>query len=85
MMATRNPEVVFGSGGIDKLEIYRRLKISEVWFWEDRAPGIYHLRGKGSAPQSEKLDTSAALPELDLDLLLRCVNMVHHVDAIKTF
>jgi hypothetical protein len=26
-------EVVWTSGGIDKLEIYRRLKIGEVWFW----------------------------------------------------
>ncbi len=78
-------EVVFSSGGIDKLEAYRRLKISEVWFWEDGALEIYHLRGEGSALQYEKLATSAALPHLDLDLLLRCATMVNHVDAIKTF
>ena len=28
-------EVVFTSGGIDKLEAYKRLLIPEVWFWED--------------------------------------------------
>ena len=28
-------EVVFSSGGINKLEAYKRLKIKEVWFWED--------------------------------------------------
>lgn len=27
-------EVVVSSGGIDKLEAYKRLKIREVWFWE---------------------------------------------------
>ena len=27
-------EVVFSSGGIRKLEAYKRLKIAEVWCWE---------------------------------------------------
>ncbi|MFN9407014.1 MAG: Uma2 family endonuclease, partial [Dolichospermum sp.] len=26
-------EVVVSSGGIDKLEAYKRLQIPEVWFW----------------------------------------------------
>ena len=28
-------EVTLPSGGIDKLEKYKRLKIAEVWFWEN--------------------------------------------------
>ncbi|MEG4506483.1 Uma2 family endonuclease [Microcoleus sp. F6_B4] len=32
-------EVVFTSGGIDKLQLYKRLGIPEVWFWEDGVPG----------------------------------------------
>ena len=31
------------------------------------------------------LDRSEEIKGLDLDLLLRCINMVNHVDAIKTF
>lgn len=73
-------EVVFTSGGIDKLEAYKRLKIPEVWFWE-----VYHLRHQGNALDYERITNSEELKGIDLDLLLRCINMVNHVDAIKTF
>ncbi len=78
-------EVIFTSGGINKLEAYKRLKISEVWFWEDGVLEIYHLRSEGEQLQYEKITASEAVPGLDLELLLRCVNMVNHVDAIRTF
>ncbi len=78
-------EVVFSSGGINKLEVYKRLKIPEVWFWEDGVLEVYHLRGEGDALYYEKISHSEEVQGIDLDLLLRCVNMVNHVDAIKTF
>lgn len=78
-------EVVFSSGGIDKLEVYKRLKIPEVWFWEDGVSEVYHLRDKGNALYYEKISSSEEVTGIDLNLLLRCVSMVNHVDAIKTF
>ncbi|MBE9009166.1 Uma2 family endonuclease [Pseudanabaenaceae cyanobacterium LEGE 13415] len=78
-------EVVFTSGGINKLEAYKRLKISEVWFWEDGVLEVYHLRSEGDQLRYEKILNSEAVPGLDLELLSRCINMVNHVDAIKTF
>lgn len=78
-------EIVFSSGGIDKLEAYKRLKIPEVWFWEDGLLEVYHLRGEGEALHYEKVSSSEEVKGIDLDLLLRCINMVNHVDAIKTF
>src|SRR5262249_15307349 len=36
-------EVIWTSGGIDKLEIYRRLGVREVWFWEDDELSVYVL------------------------------------------
>jgi Uma2 family endonuclease len=78
-------EVVFSSGGIDKLEVYKRLKIPEVWFWEDGVLEIYHLRGEGNNLHYEKISSSEEVTGIDLDLLLRCIDMVNHVDAIKTF
>ena len=78
-------EVVFSSGGIDKLEVYKRLKIKEVWFWEDGVLDVYHLRGEGNIFDYEKISSSEEVNGIDLDLLLRCINMVNHVDAIKTF
>ncbi len=78
-------EIVFSSGGINKLEVYKRLKIPEVWFWEDGLLEIYHLRGEGNNLQYEKVSSSEEIQGIDLELLLRCINMVNHVDAIKTF
>ncbi|MEG3847961.1 Uma2 family endonuclease [Microcoleus sp. herbarium19] len=78
-------EIVFSSGGINKLEAYKRLKIPEVWFWEDGLLEVYHLRGEGEALHYEKISSSEEVKGIDLDLLLRCINMVNHVDAIKTF
>ena len=78
-------EVVFSSGGINKLETYKRLKIKEVWFWEDGVLEVYHLREEGNIVHYERSSSSEEVKGIDLDLLLRCVNMVNHVDAIKTF
>ncbi|OCQ97761.1 hypothetical protein BCD64_06595 [Nostoc sp. MBR 210] len=78
-------EVVFTSGGINKLEAYKRLLISEVWFWEDGALEVYHLRQNGETLDYERISSSEEVKGIDLDLLQRCINMVNHVDAIKTF
>ncbi|MEG4119608.1 Uma2 family endonuclease [Microcoleus sp. N9_B4] len=78
-------EIVFSSGGINQLKAYKRLKIPEVWFWEDGLLEVYHLRGEGDALHYEKVSSSEEVKGIDLDLLLRCINMVNHVDAVKTF
>lgn len=38
-------EVVWTSGGLDKLDVYRGLGVPEVWFWQGGALGIYVLAG----------------------------------------
>ncbi len=78
-------KVVFSSGGINKLDAYKRLKIKEVWFWEDGVLEVYHLRKEGNTLHYEKVSSSEEVKGIDLDLLLRCINMVNHVEAIKTF
>ncbi|NJO40789.1 MAG: Uma2 family endonuclease [Cyanobacteria bacterium RU_5_0] len=78
-------DVVFSSGGINKLEAYKRLKIKEVWFWEDGVLEVYHLRGEGNTLGYEKISNSEEVKGIDLDLLARCITMVNHVEAIKTF
>lgn len=74
-------EVVVTSGGIDKLEAYKRLQIPEVWFWENSRMSLYALGQEGY----EQIAISQLLPELDIALLARCVNMPSHVEAIKEF
>lgn len=77
-------EVVVTSGGINKLEAYKRLQIPEVWFWQDGTLAIYHLR-KTQELHYEQLVNSEVLPELDIALLLRCINMTNHVESVKAF
>ncbi|PSN14696.1 hypothetical protein C7293_10550 [filamentous cyanobacterium CCT1] len=78
-------EVVFSTGGINKLETYRRLRIKEIWFWEDGVLEVYHLRGANDSLRYEKVATSEEVSGIDLALLLRCINMTNHVEAVKTF
>ncbi len=86
-------EVTVSSGGINKLEAYKRLKIAEVWFWEDGVLELYHLRaGEASAaengvsqPYYEKITASEEVKGIDLALLSRCILMVNHVEALKAF
>jgi len=54
-------EVVWTSGGIDKLEVYRALGIREVWFWENEDLTFYVLRGDGYT----ELSTSKHVPTFD--------------------
>ena len=55
-------EVVHTSGGINKLEAYRRLRIEEVWFWINRSLSIYHLEGRAY----RLAERSHVLPRLDV-------------------
>lgn len=64
-------EVTITSGGIDKLEKYKRLKIAEVWFWENNQLVLYGLRENNY----EQISRSEFLPDLDITLLVRCVQM----------
>lgn len=73
-------EVVFTSGGIDKLQLYKRLGIPEVWFWEDGVLSIYCLR-----QEYEKVDRSELLPELDIALLVRYITYFDQYDAVTEF
>ncbi|MGB8703361.1 MAG: Uma2 family endonuclease [Thermosynechococcaceae cyanobacterium] len=78
-------EVVFTSGGINKLDAYQRLRIPEVWFWEDGVLAVYHLRGEGDQLHYEQIEKSEAVPGIDLTLLLRCIDMANHVEAVRTW
>jgi len=68
-------EVSWTRGGIDKLEIYRRLGVAEVWFWDDDKITVYSLGPDGYS----RRERSTWVPELDLELVcelaqLRSVN-----------
>jgi Uma2 family endonuclease len=58
-------EVQWTSGGIDKLEIYRRLGVPEVWVWREGALEVYVL----NAAAYERASESVQLPGIDVPLL----------------
>lgn len=74
-------EVVFSSGGIDKLEAYKLLQISEVWFWQNGNLSLYVLRSNKYLEVSQ----SSVLPALDITLLTRCINTTSHAQALREF
>ena len=72
-------EVVWTSGGLDKLEIYRRLGVSEVWFWIAGAISVHVLTDRGYEPR----ERSTCLPKIDLALICRFVDVPTQSDAVK--
>jgi Uma2 family endonuclease len=60
-------EVVWTSGGIDKLEIYRGLGVGEVWIWCEGHITVYVL----SDDRYQAGRVSRLLPGLDLSLVAR--------------
>jgi Uma2 family endonuclease len=58
-------EVIWTSGGMNKLEIYRRLGVREVWVWRRGQIQVHALRGD----EYEALPASEVLPGIDLDEL----------------
>jgi Uma2 family endonuclease len=74
-------EVVWTSGGINKLEVYRELDVPEVWFWQKGRIQIHALRGK----HYEAIASSEVLPGLDLELLTRFLDRPSAYDAIQDF
>lgn len=59
-------EIIWTSGGLDELELYRGLGIGELWFWRNDAIEVFLLGDDGYVPSAR----SALLPDLDFALLL---------------
>ena len=72
-------EVVWTSGGIDTLEIYRRLGVGEVWFWtRGRIEG--HVCHQGCfAPAVRR----QVFPDLDLNLVWSLLDRPTASQAVK--
>jgi len=58
-------EVVWTSGGIDKLRVYKRLVVPEVWFWEKDTITFYVLGPLGYEPREH----SECVPSFDKALV----------------
>ena len=72
-------EVVWTSGGIDKLEVYRGLGVPEVWFWRNGALRFFLLENQAYRPA----ERSRLLPDLDPALIARCMTESSQTQAVR--
>lgn len=72
-------EVLWTSGGIDNLDVYRGLRVPEVWFWKDGALRFFALEGDSylACPRSR------LLPGLDPALIARCMGEGSQTQAVR--
>jgi len=75
-------EIALSSGGIEKLDIYKRFKVPEVWFWRRNRLEIFAVDYCGNY---QPVQTSRLLPKLNVALLERCLVMRSWQQARKTF
>lgn len=72
-------EVVWTGGGVDKLEIYRRIGVREVWIWKNGKLDVHVLR----RDRWVRGTRSQLLPDLDLELLVSFIDVEDQTRAVK--
>ena len=74
-------EVIWTSGGLDKLEVYRALGVEEVWLWRDGTIRMYRLSGE----HYTDLGHSLAFPDLDVRLVAQLADDEDQTQALLKF
>jgi Uma2 family endonuclease len=74
-------EVVWTSGGINKLEVHRKHGVREVWFYERGKLRFFALRRE--ADVYREIARSELLPELPIDILLACMKEPDQTSAVR--
>lgn len=74
-------EVVWTSGRIDKLEVYRKLGVREVWYWREGKLEPFLLRGE----RYRHVARSKVLPGIDLDQLASLLDRTPASGAIREY
>jgi Uma2 family endonuclease len=72
-------EVVWTSGGLDKLEIYRRLGVREVWRWKDGRITVFELRDDAWV----QTPRSGVLPQVDIALIESLLDTPTQTAAVR--
>lgn len=74
-------EVVFTSGGVDRLEGYRRMGVKEVWFWENGIITIFALE----AEEYREVENTRLIQDFPLQSFLKYVSYPDQFDAVDEF
>ena len=76
-------EVVWTSGGIDKLEVYRKLGVREVWFYNRGKLRFLALRREADDDVYREFARSELLPQLPIEILLACMKEPDQTSAVR--
>ena len=74
-------EVVLTSGNINILDLYLRLGIPEVWYWEDGKLKVYDLEEQ----VYKNVKASRFFPDLNLNILAKYITYYDQYEAIAEF
>jgi Uma2 family endonuclease len=74
-------DVAWTEGGLDRLAVYQRLGIAEVWVWTREGIEVYRLRSGGYV----QVGRSEIFPKLDLGVLARFVQPDAQTRAVRSF
>lgn len=74
-------EVVWTSGGLDKLEVYRGLRVREVWFWQGGQLTVHELEGERYVERPRSL----LLPGLDLARVATLAAWPDQTQAVREY
>ncbi len=72
-------EVIWTSGGLDKLEVYRGLEIPEVWIWQKGSLRFFLLREDQYVVGTH----SRLLADLDPAMIARCMAQESQTQAVR--
>lgn len=75
-------EVIWSSGSVNKLDIYRKLGVREVWIWRGGALQLFSL---GADETYSRIERSKLLPAIDLVQLLGFVDTQPMTRAVKAY
>ena len=74
-------EIIWSSGRLDKLDVYRKLGVKEVWIWKAGRLDVFSLQNDAYVPT----DRSGLLPGIDLATLLRFADVKPMTRAVTDY
>jgi Uma2 family endonuclease len=74
-------EIIVTSGTINRRELFKPMKVPEIWFWKSNQLKVFQLK----EGDYEEVSRSTFFPDLDLGLLLRYVGHPDQYDAVQEF
>lgn len=74
-------EVEWTSGGLDKLEVYKKLGVGEIWYWRKGAISVF-VREKDDY---QEVARSRLVPELNIELLASFLDRRSLTRAVRDF